>query len=172
MSASNRLPAAHRGVLVVLVAAVAVIGAATALRTTASAQDSRGRTVTFTELDKGSTFTHIRNTKTGHRRANSQGDLLALTNPLADASGTPIGKLHASCTTTVGALNFVKSTVSCTAVFVLRDGTVTAQAVLTLNADTITGAVTGGTGAYAGARGVFVSRTAKGGSADTVTLLG
>jgi hypothetical protein len=37
---------------------------------------------------------------------------------------------------------------------------------------TTTGAVTGGTGAYANARGVFVSTARQGGSDDTITLAG
>ena len=39
----------------------------------------------------------------------------------------------------------------------LADGTLTLQANTTPNSRTTTGAVTGGTGAYANARGVFVS---------------
>ena len=66
-----------------------------------------GRTLTLTELDKGSTFVHIRNTKTTSQRANSQGDVLAFTYPLAAASGRVVGKLHFDCVTTVGARNFV-----------------------------------------------------------------
>ena len=37
---------------------------------------------------------------------------------------------------------------------------------------TTTGAITGGTGAYANARGVVVSKAADGGSLDTITLAG
>ena len=38
--------------------------------------------------------------------------------------------------------------------------------------ETTTGAVIGGTGAYAGARGVLVSRSGRGGADDTITLIG
>ncbi len=71
-------PALHRGPTW-LIAAIALIGAAVVLGPGASAQDPATRTLTFKELAKGSTFTHIRNAKTKSRRSNSQGDLIALT---------------------------------------------------------------------------------------------
>lgn len=170
MPRTNRLPAAPRGMPIVLVAVLALIGCAAVFRTNASAQDPGTRTVTFNELDKGSKFTHIRNTKTRYPQANSQGDLLAFTNPLADASGKRIGKLHVGCTTTTGARSFPKSTLTCLAVVVLRDGTLTLQTNTSPGIPTTTGAVTGGTGAYANARGVFVSNDTKSGADDTLTL--
>jgi allene oxide cyclase len=160
---------ARRG-LVLLAAGLLVAAACLAIRSTANAQAPAGRTLTFSELDKGSTFTHIRNTKTKSRSANSQGDVLALANRLVDADGTPIGKLHLACTTTVGARDFTKSIVTCHGVLALRDGTLTLQCTLEPGADT-TGAITGGTGAYANARGVVVSRLTKTGADDTVTLV-
>jgi hypothetical protein len=143
---------------------------ALALGSGASAQDPGTRTLTLKELEKGSTFTHIRNTKTKSSRANSQGDILAFTNRLADESGQAVGKLSADCTTTTGASNFLKSTVTCVGVVALRDGSLMFQVNLTPGRPTIVGAVTGGTGSYANARGVFVSEEAKSGSVDTITL--
>jgi hypothetical protein len=135
----------------------------------ASAQG--GRTLTLTELEKGSTFTHIRNTKTKSPRANSLGDVFAFTYPLADGSGQVVGKLHVDCVTTIGARNFLKSVLTCSGVADLRDGTLTVQANTRPGDATTTGAVTGGTGAYANARGVFVSERARSGSVDTITLV-
>jgi hypothetical protein len=40
------------------------------------------------------------------------------------------------------------------------------------NSESTTGAITGGTGAYAGARGVIVSKQTDSGSDDTITLAG
>ena len=156
---------------IVLVALLAAIAAVAVVHSSASAQ-APGRTLTFKELDKGSTFIHIRNTKTKSRQANSMGDVIAFTNPLADASGNRIGKLYAHCTTTAGNRNFMKSTITCALVLVLRDGTLTGQANVTPSAAASTGTVTGGTGTYAGARGVVVSTPTASGSDDIVTLLG
>ena len=58
-----------------------VAGLAVALWSSASAQEPGTRTLTFNELEKGSTFTHIRNTKTRSEQANMQGDVIAFTNP-------------------------------------------------------------------------------------------
>ena len=153
------------------IAVLATAGAATALPG-ASAQAPTSRTLTLKELDKGGKFTHVRNTRARTERSNALGDLIVFTNPLADASGAKVGKLHASCTTTVGARNFMNSTITCAGVLALRDGTLTVQVVTSPGAGTSTGAVTGGTGAYANARGVLVSRVSANGSDDTITLVG
>ena len=152
--------------------ALGALAAATLLGPGASAQSPGGRTLSLTELEKGSTFKHVRNTKTKSSRANSLGDVIVFTNPLADASGQVVGKLHANCATTVGARNFLKSSMTCSGVLVLRDGTLTFQAAFKVSASTVTGAVTGGTGAYANARGTFVSKTDRTGKHDTITLAG
>ena len=152
--------------------ALGALAAAALIGPGASAQSPAGRTINLTELEKGSTFKHVRNTKTKSSRANSLGDVIVFTNPLADASGQVVGKLHANCATTVGARNFLKSSMTCSGVLVLRDGTLSFQAAFKVSASTVTGAVTGGTGAYANARGTFVSKEARGGSQDTITLAG
>jgi hypothetical protein len=138
----------------------------------ASAQSPGGRTLSFTELEKGATFKHVRNTKPKSPRANSLGDILVFTNPLADASGRVVGRLHVSCATTGGARNFLKSAITCSGTYVLRDGTLTAQGTFRVGGATTTIAITGGTGAYANARGVLVSKEDRGGTHDTITLAG
>jgi hypothetical protein len=155
---------------ILLIVVVAAVAAVVVVLSSASAQ-APGRTLTFKELDKGSTFVHIRNTKTKSERSNSMGDVIAFTNPLADASGKRIGKLYAHCTTTVGNRSFLKSTITCSVILVLGDGTLTGTANVTPAAAATTGAITGGTGAYAGARGVVVSKPTDTGSDDTVTLI-
>jgi hypothetical protein len=80
--------------------------------------------------------------------------------------------LYAHCTTTVGNRNFLKSTMTCSVILVLGDGTLTGTANVTPGAAATTGAITGGTGAYDGARGVVVSKPTDTGSDDTVTLIG
>jgi allene oxide cyclase-like protein len=153
-----------------LLIAVGALLAYGVLGTSASGQGTAPATLTFKELDKGSTFIHIRNTKTRSTRANSMGDLLAFTNPVADRSGRRIGKLAITCTTTTGARNFLRSTATCAGVVTLRDGTITVQANIRPNKTTTTGAVTGGTGVYANARGVVVSKQTSG-SPDTITTI-
>ena len=83
-----------------------------------------------------------------------------------------VGKLHASCATTVGAGNFLKSAITCNGAAVLRDGTLTWQAAFKVGAPAVNGAITGGTGAYANARGVLTSKEDRSGTHDTITLAG
>jgi hypothetical protein len=152
--------------------ALGALAAAVLVGPGASAQSPAGRTVTLTELAKGSTFKHVRNTRTKSQRANSLGDVIVFTNPLADASGKVVGRLHASCATTVGARNFLKSAITCHGAAVLRDGMLTWQAAFKVGVSTVNGAITGGTWAYANARGVLVSKEDRSGTHDTITLAG
>ena len=145
-------------------AAVALVGPG------ASAQG--GRTISLTELEKGATFKHIRNTKAKSSQANSLGDLIVFTNRLADSSGKVVGKNHASCATTVGARNFPKSDITCSGSLVLADGTMSWQGTFNVGSSSGTGTITGGTGAYANARGVFVTKQDGKGTHDTITLAG
>ena len=158
--------------LVPLLALPALAAGALLLGSGASAQTPSTRTLSLKELERGSTFVHIRNTKTKRQRANLAGDQLAFTNPLADGSGNVVGKLSMACTTTTGARNFMKSVITCNGVLALGDGSLTVQANVDLSNPRTTGAITGGTGAYAGARGVVVSEEVEGGSQDTITLVG
>jgi hypothetical protein len=150
-----------------IAAALAFAGVVAMIGSSASAQDPATRTVTFTELEKGATFTHVRHDKHASARSNLQGDVLVFTNRLADASGKRLGRQQAACVTTTGARDFRRSIVSCQIGVTLADGTLTVHIMLRPNASVATGAVTGGTGAYAGARGTVVSRN----GTDTVTLL-
>lgn len=134
----------------------------------AQAQAPAGQTIVLKELDKGSTFKHVRNTKNAGRQALSLGDVLAFTNPLNDASGARVGRLHLSCVGTVGNASFLKAIATCTAVFALHDGDLMVTTNTSPGAATTTGAVVGGTGAYAGASGVLVSTNGN----DTITLAG
>jgi len=94
------------------------------------------------------------------------------TNRIADASGKVIGKNHAVCATTVGARSFPKSAITCQGTVVLGDGTMTWQGAFKVGGSSTTSAITGGTGAYANARGVVVSEPDRGGARDTITLVG
>jgi hypothetical protein len=150
--------------------AIPAVAAAAVLGSGAVAQGPADGTLTLTELDRGSTFTHIRNTETSSAQSNLRGDLIVFTNPLADASGKVVGRLHVSCATTVGARDFRKSVLTCGGVLVLRGGTLTVQTTVRPSVLTTTGAVTGGTGAYANARGVVVSKPAGRNNVTTFTF--
>ena len=63
------------------------------------------------------------------------------------------------------------ATYACSGTFALNDGTITIAALQRGEPTTQLLAVTGGTGAYDGARGTIVSRTLKNGTEDTITLL-
>jgi hypothetical protein len=138
----------------------------------AAAQTPTTRTITLKELNAGSRFVHVRNTKTRHQRSIALGDLVVFTNPVTDSSGKHLGTLHANCAATVGNRSFLKSVLTCTAVLNLGDGALMVQTNSSPGIATTTGAIVGGTGAYAGARGVFVSKTTASGADDTITLDG
>ena len=149
-----------------------VLAALLVLRSSASAQDPGTRTLTLRETERGATFTHIRNTRGASRRSNLAGDVIAFTNPIVDAAGKRIGKTSVSCVTTTGARNFMRSALTCHGVTELPDGSLMLQAIVGPNDPTTNGAVTGGTGAYANARGVFTSSESQSGSQTTITLAG
>jgi hypothetical protein len=172
--------ARRRGVGVrMATAAIVLAGLAIAqmvVWTAVSVTDAAGKaaptgTLTFKELDRGASFTHIRNTTKEYPQSNLQGDLIASVSPLVDRSGTRIGKLHLACITTSGARNLLNSEMTCTSIAALRDGTLTVQFVERLDRRTV-GAVTGGTGAYANASGTFVSKNTKRGAVITITFGG
>jgi hypothetical protein len=160
---------APRRTSALVLAALALAGIVALLVSGASAQDPATSTLTFKTLDKGSTFKHVRNTKAGPR-ANSTGDVIVFTNPLADGSRKLVGTLYADCTTTKGARNYLRSTTTCAGVIDLRGGTLTLQANSKPGVPITRGAVTGGTGAYANSRGVFVANDSSGDL--TITLAG
>lgn len=150
------------------VAAVVFLAIAGSADSDAQAQAPAGTTITLKELEKGSTFKHVRNTKTRNQRSIALGDLVVFTNPLTDGAGARAGRLHADCTATVGNADFRKAVMTCTVVLALRNGSLMLIANSSPGSATTTGAVVGGNGAYAGARGQFVSTN----GSDTITLGG
>jgi hypothetical protein len=155
------------GSLVLAVGACALV-----LGSSASAQAPA--TLTFKELNKGSTFAFVDSapmSKAKGEQSASLGDLIVFTNPLTDAAGKRVGRLYSHCTTVVAARQANRAAYACEAVVVLGGGTLTVQALLAHAGATVHGTVTGGTGAYANARGTLVSRPTKTGADDTVTLV-
>ena len=111
-------------------AAVALVGPG------ASAQG--GRTISLTELEKGATFKHVRNTKPKSRQANRSAT------SSSSPTGSPTRPARSSARTTPpaprrsGARNFAKSVITCNGSLVLRDGTMTWQGTFTVGASTST----------------------------------
>lgn len=128
-------------------------------------------TLTFTVLDKGATSHFLDNPPKitpGHGgEAVSPGDELLGTNPIA-IEGKVVGKIRMVCTATssgtVENAGFI-----CSGVAKIPGGRLFLEGEVVQGPNE--GAITGGTGAYAGARGTFLSRHGKGGSTTVVTLL-
>ena len=130
-------------------------------------------TITVTELAEGSTFRVIDEPPRTRSQRNprfTSGDRLVFTNPLADAGGNRVGRLHAVCTITRGG-RFTTAVVVCDGGHVLRKGALHVMVVSRLSGDTTDGSVVGGTGAYANARGTFTSHNGEDDNRTTITLV-
>ena len=108
--------------------------------------------------------------KTKGEPAASAGDVIVFTNPLVNG-GRRIGRLYMHCTAVVAAPAANKASFGCEGVVGLGEGTLTIQVFLPHAGATVHGAVTGGTGTYANARGTLVSRHTKTGADDTISLV-
>ncbi len=143
-----------------------------------SASAASSSKLTFVEAEKGSTFTYVDVAPTAPKKhgfptAISPGDQIVLTNPLTEG-GKTIGKLRARCTATANAKTtsntaFIQAHFICEGVFTLPGGSLYGNASIVKGGTE--GAVTGGTGKYAGASGTILSKEVKGGSDTTITLL-
>lgn len=170
----NLLPRRSRGLLL---AGAGLLAAALVSAAVASAAGTT--TLSFTEPEKGSTFTYVdvapvSPKKHGFPTAISPGDQIVLTNPIVEG-GKTVGKLRARCTATaaVGKINnaaFAQAHFICEGVYALPGGSLYANASIVKTGTE--GVVTGGTGKYAGARGTILSKEVKGGTDTTITLLG
>lgn len=135
--------------------AAAIIGT-TSLASGQAVQQPSGRTFKLIERDASSAFgdTGAR----AHNRRNprfSGGDLHVFTSTIFNETNVRIGRLFAHCVAVRGGRDFTKTLFRCGGTFVLRDGTIAVDAAFAGNQDDedVPLAVTGGTGAYEGARG-------------------
>ena len=152
---------------------VAAVAAAAVAIPVMSASGDPVQTISFKEVNKGSTFNYIDNppkNKPHARPVFSPGDQFLFVDPI---TGGKTGELRATCLIEHKApasdAGFGKAKPLCTGAFVLNDGTIFVQTVE--GGKNVHGAVTGGTGAYTGARGTFSSTTTKTGNDDVVTLV-
>jgi hypothetical protein len=162
-----------------LLSAVATAIAALVVVTSGgTAQTPDGRTLTFFEADKRSTFHFVdtaprsptRNLGSRRFRA-SVGDRFLFSNPIFDhEGGTRIGTTYATADVVKGG-SARKLRLLAHGIFKLRGGQLVAEALLDFGSNTTTGGIIGGTTAYEGARGQFTSKQVKTGSQDTVHLL-
>lgn len=153
-------------------AALTICAALLAFAGTASAATT---TLTFKEPEKGSTFAFVDNAPTSTKKHGfptrfSAGDEVIFTNPL-EAEGKIVGRIRVVCTATnnAGSKNFAAAGFVCSGIAKITGGTLVVAA--DLAEGSTEGAITGGSGKYAGASGSFVSKEGKGSSTVTVTLV-
>jgi hypothetical protein len=165
----------HRSlrILLTLGATAAAATIALVLVAASSGHVSGARTIKLFEAPKGSSFGFVDNApKTSRKDPHASiGDILAFSNPIFDASRTHrLGLSSAQCIATRPG-RIASATYTCSGTLALNDGTITIAALQRGEPTTQQVAVTGGTGAYDGARGTIVSRMLKSGTEDTITLL-
>jgi hypothetical protein len=152
--------------------ALAATGCALVLGSVASAQGPA--TLTFKELNKGSTFAFVDSAPMSKAKGEptaSLGDRIVFTNPLVGATGNHVGRLYLHCTAVVAAPAANKAAFACEGFMVIAGGTLSVETFLPHAGATVHGIVTGGTGTYANARGTLTSQPTKTGANDTITLV-
>ena len=146
------------------IAAASAIALVAAFAFTGNAQTGE-RTIVLKESGRNQLFTIVDNPPLAKQRrdappAVSLGDQLVISNRLLDSAGNPAGRIEAVCTTVKPARALGAGAVYlCTAVSHLSDGDLFLTTRLTPvdGPSDVRGALTGGTGAYLGARGDFTS---------------
>lgn len=156
------------------VAAASAVAALAAVAFTGNAQTG-GRTIVLKESTAGSlvNFTDNPPRSTERRGAPmaSPGDGLVVSTRLTDPAGARAGRLEATCTAVTRGRVQDGAVFLCTAVAHLADGDlfVATRFAPVDGPNDVRGAIVGGTGAYAGARGGFTALGAP--STDTFTIL-
>ena len=96
------------------------------------------------------------------------------TSVYSDTAGRRVGRLSAACAVVRGGRTFVQARFQCGATVILRDGTLTVSGAFSGDQrdENVLTAVTGGTGAYEGARGSVSQRNLPGSRTEnTIHLL-
>jgi len=130
--------------------------------TSGTAQTPGDRTLTFVErsVPARDVFADVPPLATKKHPNPSPGDGVLFENTVRDATGAKVGRFQARCSFLTATKRFVGSVTLCDGFYLLADGTITGSAsVVQAPGTTVVFAVTGGTGAYEGARG---SGTTKG----------
>ncbi len=152
------------------IAAVVAAGVA-AIAVVANGNAQRGGERTFTLVARGGSFHFLDNPP---RQGNLEeepptaGDGFVGAQNLYTRAGRRAGTLGFQCTAVVGG---VRPRLHCVGAYGLAGGQLMAQTVFATEERITEIAITGGTGAYRGARGYVVSRETREGSIDTIHLL-
>jgi hypothetical protein len=156
----------------VAVTGLTVLVSAGLLAAGGGAQAPGERTFTLTIREGSEGF--VDNPPQGSRRRPriSPGDEVVFTQRAFDAANARVGTVYAHCIAVRGGTE-ARATFHCDGNYVLRDGAIAVSAAFRgSEGGNLTIAVTGGTGAYEGARGSITSREASGNATeDTVHLL-
>ena len=147
-----------------IIVVVAAVGILAFTSVNGSAQAPGSTTLQFFESEKGGKFGFVDNPPKMANRRNgkvSVGD---------QSRTTRLGMLNVQCTVTRPGSE-AKSESICVGAVRLNNGTITISGTLKGDPRTVVVPVTGGSGAYIGARGEFSSTNVTGGSNDTITLL-
>jgi len=152
--------------IAITTAAAAALAAAAISLPTATARPAKPHTFVLVEHDGGLSAVDHPPGAASDSAPPSRGDLVIFTKRLT-AAGKPAGALHAVCTVTRPRRSIETAMFQCDATYVLRQGRITAATVGSLSSGKLTLAITGGTGAYDGARGEIVSADGK----DAVRLV-
>ncbi len=139
----------------------AAIVSAVVLTSSGGAQQPGGRTIKLIEQDESSAFgdTGARSRSRRNPRF-SGGDLHVFTSRVFNELNVRVGRLYAHCIAVRGGRDFTRALFRCDGTFALRDGTIVVSAAFRGNQEDedVPLAVTGGTGAYEGARGSVTVR--------------
>lgn len=135
---------------VISAAIVAVLAAGGILAVSGGAQAPTGQTIQFTERGGNEKYVDVA-PRAKRRFQFGAGDSFLFSNRLFDGANKRVGRLDVRCSITVGGRS---ARGTCVGVFALPDGDLHAAARLSTASET-NGAITGGTRAYAGARGTF-----------------
>ena len=144
--------------------------------TSGTAQAPGERTLTFVERsnDAATVLADVPPFVKNKREFAGKGDTFLSPSTVSDSTGaTKVGTFVGRCTLLRATKRVLGSVAICDGIHNLRDGTITVSAYLTFSDKPITFAVTGGTGAYEGARGSGVSTDRPGNNplSDTVIHL-
>jgi hypothetical protein len=157
--------------LAIILPAAAAATVVLALMSTSGSAQTPGTTIQLFESEKGASFGFVDNPPKSKNDRASVGDAFAFNSPVLDqARQTRLGNLSVQCTVTRPGKES-KAETACSGAVRLADGMITLSTSIKGNPKTVAAAVTGGTGAYNGARGSLTSTTVEGGSEDTITLL-
>jgi hypothetical protein len=147
----------------IIAAVLAAAGASIAvLAGGVGAQQPGGRTFTVLEHNKGSTFNFVDNPPKSRTPRNREprvsiGDLVAFSQPFTRQDNGKPGELEVTCTATRASRRFELAQFICHGAARLDDGTISLETPLKFgNSRHVDVAITGGTGAYDGARGTMV----------------